>query len=187
MARSLRSLIVLTAWAALGLSGFSDPTPNPAAPGTPAPKKRLKEAEASPTPASPEFENVRKAIEALTPEQRKRFQENFWRWTNLPPEEKKLLRDREELRKKLMEQDVQTALQESGLQLEGEQREKFVLRYSEERKKIEEELRKETMEKRKPLVKDLIARLRSEFSGNPVAPVAPVETTQSSGLAPGKQ
>jgi hypothetical protein len=184
MARSLRSLIVLAAvWAVLGVQGFADPAPN--TPNTPAPKKqRPKDAEAAPTPPPPEFENVRKAIEALTPEQRKRFQENVWRWVNLPPEEKKLLRDREEIRKKLMEQDVQTALQESGLQLEGEQREKFVLRYSEERKKIEEELRKETMEKRKPLVKDLIARLRSEFSGNPVTPA---ETTQSTGLAPAKQ
>ena len=66
-----------------------------------------------PTP-SPEFENVRKALDALTPEQRKRFQENFWRWANLPPEEKKALRDREEVRKKFMEQEVQAAIQEAG-------------------------------------------------------------------------
>src|SRR3954451_368554 len=57
-------------------------------PGTPA---------ASP---SPELENVRKALEALTPEQRKDFRENLSRWMNLSPDEKQALREREELRRK---------------------------------------------------------------------------------------
>ena len=115
-------------------------------------------------PKGPAFENVRKALEALTPEQRQRFQENFIRWANLPPEEKKALRDREEVRRQYMEQEVQAAIQESGLQLDGDRRELFVKRYSEERRLIEEQLRKEMNEKRKPLVRALIARLRSEFS-----------------------
>ncbi len=177
MARSLRSLILLSALAMLGVQGFAEPPPAAKPASDPADKKRRKEQEATP---SPEFENVRKALDALTPEQRKRFQENFWRWANLSPEEKKALRDREDIRKKVMEQDVQVAIQESGLQLEGERKEQFVKRYTEERKKIEEELRKETMEKRKPLVKDMIARLKAEFSGA----VAPADTTPSPGLAP---
>ena len=37
------------------------------------------------------FKNVRKALDELTPEQRQRFQENFLRWSNLSPEEKKAL------------------------------------------------------------------------------------------------
>ena len=44
-------------------------------------------------PPSPEFENVLKALEALSPEQRKRFRENFLRWSNLPPNEKRALRE----------------------------------------------------------------------------------------------
>src|SRR4051812_29260972 len=55
---------------------------------------------------SPEFENVRKAIEALTPEQRKRFQENFARWATLSPEEKRALRDQNELRRKRIKDEV---------------------------------------------------------------------------------
>src|SRR6202044_2365403 len=51
---------------------------------------------------SPEFENVRKTLETLTPEQRKRFRENFIRWMNLSPEEKKILREREEMRREVM-------------------------------------------------------------------------------------
>ena len=41
-------------------------------------------------PMSPEFQNARRALEALSPEQRQRFIENFKRWSNLPPEEKRL-------------------------------------------------------------------------------------------------
>jgi hypothetical protein len=122
------------------------------------------------------FENVRKALEALTPEQRKRFQENLIRWANLSPEEKKALRDREEMRKQMMEQETNAAIQESGLQLDAERREQFIKRYIEGRRQIEEQLHKDLNEKRKPLVRDLQTRLRSEFisEGTPVAPVAPV-------------
>ena len=83
---------------------------------------------------SPQLENVRKAIEALTPEQRKRFQENFWRWANLTPEEKKSLRDRDEMRRKFMRDEVEAALKESGLQLDGERKAEFIKRYGEGRR-----------------------------------------------------
>jgi hypothetical protein len=174
MARSLPQLILLTACAVLSVQAFADPSPNPE-------KKARKERDGTP---SPEFENVRKALDALTPEQRKRFQENFWRWANLSPEEKKALRDREEVRKKFMEQDVQAAIQEAGLQLDGERRAQFIQRYGEERRKIEEQLRKETMEKRRPLVKEMIARLKSEFSGGAPAPSEPAIAPASTPVAP---
>ncbi len=135
-------------------------------------------------PIGPAFDNVRRALEALTPEQRKRFADNLVRWANLSPEEKKALRDKEEVRKKLVEQETDAAIQESGLQLEGDRREQFIKRYGEGRRLIEEQLRKEMGEKRKPLVRELVNRLRTEFAteGTPavsspgndvVAPVAP--------------
>ncbi len=113
---------------------------------------------------SPEFENVRKALEALTPEQRKRFQENFLRWSNLPPEKKEALRDREEFRRKRMAEEIDVAIRDTGLELDKERRELFVKRYAEERRKVEEQLRKEWEEKRKPLLADLVARLKAEFT-----------------------
>ncbi len=113
---------------------------------------------------SPEMQNVRKAVDALGPEQRKRFAENLVRWANLPPEQKKALRDHEEMRKQFMEEEIKTALKESGLQLDGERREQFIKRYGEERRKIEEQLRADMMEKRKPLVRELLGRLKTEFS-----------------------
>ena len=114
---------------------------------------------------APEFENARKAIEALSPEQRKRFQENFMRWMNLSPEEKKTLREREEWRKEIMAQEVEHALKQSGLTLDPVHRELYAKRYAEERRAIEMQLRKEVEEKRRPLVQALISRLKQEFSG----------------------
>jgi hypothetical protein len=173
MAGSVRLLTFLAA-GALSATAFSETEAEK--PASPPPKKlpgawlAARKAPLDGTP-SPEFENVRRALDALTPEQRKRFQENFQRWANLPPEEKKALRDREAVRKKFMQQEVEVVLRESGLQLEGERREQFFKRYALERRKIEEQLRKETSEKRKPLVRELIERLRSEFAAP--APVAP--------------
>lgn len=168
MARSFSQLILCGALAGLVSSAFAEP----AAPGNAAnpDKKKRKDFDATP---SPEFANVRKALDELTPEQRKRFQENFLRWSNLSPEEKKALRDREEMRKKFMEQEVMAAIQEVGLTLDGERRAQFIQRYGQERKKIEEQLRKEMNEKRRPLVKEVLARLKAEFSGNAPAPAEP--------------
>jgi hypothetical protein len=118
----------------------------------------------APLPPNPAMENVRRALQGLTPEQRKRFEENFVRWSNLSPAEKKILAEREEVRKKFIEQEVAMAITESGLQLEGERRQQFIRRYGEERRKIEEQLHRETMERRKPMVRELIARLKKEFT-----------------------
>ena len=121
-------------------------------------------------PDAEKFENVRKAVEALTPEQRKRFQENFQRWSNLSPEEKKSLADRDIFRRKKIAEDIDAALKEAGLELDAERRGLFARRYGEERHKIEEQLRKELDDRRRPLLKEVIARLKAEFSsGNPAA------------------
>ena len=126
-------------------------------------------------PDAEKFENVRKALEALTPEQRKRFQENFLRWSNLPPEEKKALADREIFRRKKIAEEIDTALKEAGLELNAEHRELFARRYGEERHKIEEQLRKELDDKRRPLLQEVIARLKAEFSAGTPATGKPAD------------
>lgn len=175
MVGSLRILIlplILGSFAASALGQATTETPQSTPPGKKGQGtwwKRATKGDLDGTP-SPELDNVRRALDALTPEQRKRFQENIVRWSNLPPDEKKALRDREEVRKKFMQQEVDAAIQNSGLQLDGTQRELFAKRYAEERRKIEEQLRKETNEKRKPLVRDMLGRLKSEFRGSVAAP-----------------
>lgn len=129
-------------------------------------KKKAERAAAN----SPEFDNVRKAIDALTPEQRKRFQENFQRWINLSPDEKRTMRDRDEARRKQISDEIDAAVTQSGLQLEGERRARFAKRYAEERRRVEMQLRRESEEKRKPLVQDIIGRLTAEFSEGALTP-----------------
>ena len=118
---------------------------------------------------SPEFDNVRRAIEALTPEQQKRFQENFLRWSNLPPEEAKALRERAEVRRKKIQEAINNALAEAGLDLDKEKKQQFYRRYFEERRKVEAQLWKELEEKRKPLMKEIIGKLKDEFSAQQAA------------------
>jgi hypothetical protein len=137
-------------------------------------------------PGRPEFENVRRAMESLTPEQRQRFKENLVRWMNLPPDEKRALRDREEQRREKVAVEIDAAVKESGLILTPLQREQFARRYSEERLHVEQRLRQEMEEKRKPLVRDIIARLKNEFSasgalssGAPSTPASGTTTIQT--------
>lgn len=127
-----------------------------------------------------ELENVRKAIEALSPEQRKRFTQNLAKWANLSPEEKRALRDRDVIRRKRMNQDIDRAIEETGLDLKGPRRAQFVRRYVEERRKLEERLRLETEEKRGQGVKEIVAQLKGEFSApsstESAAPATPTAT-----------
>jgi uncharacterized membrane protein len=139
-------------------------TATPVGLSTPAAKKKGPR-EASPAgKLSPELENVRKALEALSPEQREQFRQNFARWISLTADDKKSLRDLQETRRKHMQEEIEEAIVQSGLQLDPERRQMFVKRYSEERKKIEEALRKETEEKRGPRLEELRNRLKSEFN-----------------------
>ena len=163
MARKLRLLTLAASLASLAVA-VAEPQagrPGQLRPGGPRPGDN-----------TPEMQNVRRALEALPPEQRKRFAENLARWSNLSPEQKKVLGDHEEMRKKFMEEEIAVAVKETGLVLEGERREQFVRRFGEERRKIEEQLRSEMMEKRKPLVRDLIQRMKAEFSSPGRTPTA---------------
>ena len=63
-----------------------------------------------------------------------------------------------------MAEDIDAALKDAGLELDAERRELFARRYGEERHKIEEQLHKELDEKRQPLLKEVIAKLKAEFS-----------------------
>jgi len=163
MARACR-LLIFVALATISSAWSQTPPPSPATP-----PERQKRSEKG-GKKSPELDNVRKAIDALSPQQRKRFQENFWRWTNLSHEEKKSLRDRDESRRKRMAEQIEAAIKETGLELDKERRELFAKRYAEERRRIEEQLRREMDEKRTPLLNDLVGRLKTEFSATPSVP-----------------
>ncbi len=85
----------------------------------------------------------------------------------MTPEEQELYRDRELFRREKVAEEIQDAINKSGLKLDDDQREVFALRYTQERRKIEEALRKEMDQKRHTMVGDMLARLKLEFSGAP--------------------
>jgi dsDNA-binding SOS-regulon protein len=157
------------------------PTPSPA-PVTPAPlpaPARIPNF-AAPTPAarpSPtaqpkppkpdEWTEARHLFEQLSPDQKNKFLDNLDQWKAMSPEEQELFRDRELFRREKIAQEIQEAINKSGLKLDDDQREVFALRYTQERRKIEEALRKEMDQKRQSMVGDMLSRLKVEFTGTP--------------------
>jgi len=79
------------------------------------------------------------------------------------PEERKVLREREQAYRARVKLEVDAALRDSGLRLEGEKREQFEQRYLQERRRIEHELRQETEAKRQQQLPALQERLKKEF------------------------
>ena len=95
-----RFLIPLILASALGTAAHAQqPTP----PGGPGPHRPF---------GGPEFEKTREAFKQLSPEERQRWMENFRRWLELPPEQKKTLLDRQEFFHKRMHEDVETAIRD---------------------------------------------------------------------------
>jgi flagellar biosynthesis GTPase FlhF len=129
-----------------------------------------------------EFSDQHKFFEHLPPEQQDKFRENFQRWQNMTQQEKNALREREALRRQKMLQEVDKAIKESGLQLDPQTRQMYVIRYTQERRAIEQALQKEMEAKRRPLVQDLTNRLNAEFKA--MASPAPTAATSSSSPAP---
>ena len=161
LALSLGTALLL----ALPLFGQA-PASTPAAGPVASQKKAARRAGTPAASPSPELENVRKALEALTPEQRKDFRENLNRWMNLAPDEKQALREREELRRKHRAEEIADALKQLGIDLDPPRRQAFMRRYTEERRKVEEQIRQETEARRATMVADILARLKVEFSSS---------------------
>ena len=113
------------------------------------------------------LEAFRRSFEQLTPEQQQRFLQNYHRWEDLTAEEREILRQRQRMREKKRDEDTAEALQKSGLHLNEDQRERFRKRYQQERRKLEEQLLKETQERRQAGNTAIIEQLRKEFSSGP--------------------
>lgn len=102
----------------------------------------------------------------MSPEERQKWFQRLKEFSDLPADKKKEIFERSEFLRRKMREDVEAALKESGLTLTDEQKKKFAERYFEERKKIEEELRKQMDEIRQPKLHALTDKLRQEFAGS---------------------
>ena len=118
----------------------------------------------------PEFRNPRERWMAMPPEDRQVFRRNAERWIQMGPEERKIMREREKTYRERVQREVDTALRDSGLRLEGEKRAQFEQRYLQERRRIEHSLRQEIDSKRQEQLPALQERLKREFQEpSPVA------------------
>ena len=116
----------------------------------------------------------------MPPEDRQIFRRNAERWMQMGPEERKIMRERERLYRERVTREVEAALRDSGLRLEGEKRDQFEQRYLQERRRIERNLRQETEAKRQQELPALQERLKKEFqepSPAVTAPSAPAAST----------
>jgi len=125
----------------------------------------------TPQPASSaRIEELRKSIEQLPPEQQEKVLQNLHRWQALSPEERDYIRQQEHIRHVKQEEAITEAYQKSGLHLTEAQRAQFRKRYVEERKKLEEELAKESQERRTAGNTTIIDQLKKEFSAPKTSP-----------------
>jgi hypothetical protein len=169
MARGIASLIfAFSATAALLCAAEDRPTPAPC----PA-KSDGGKANGSPRKervfpgGAVDADKAKEAFRNMGPEERERWLRRFRDWADLPPEKKKSLADRQEFFRRKMREDIEAAQKELGLELSDDQKKVFAQRYFDERRKIEEDLRREMEEGRKPRVKALVEKLRQEFAAQP--------------------
>jgi hypothetical protein len=112
----------------------------------------------------PDADKAREAFRNMSDEERERWTKRIREWAEMPPEKKKSLADREEFFRKKIKEDIDAAIQKTGLTLDEEQTKLFAERYLDGRRKIESELRKEIDEKRGPRVDAMIEKLKEEFT-----------------------
>jgi hypothetical protein len=101
----------------------------------------------------------------MSPQQRQQLQMNAERWQQMDAEERRTFRDQQAWRQMRLKREAEAAMRDSGLQLEAERRAAFEKRYIEERRRIDQELRRELREKRQRELAPVVERLKKEMGG----------------------
>jgi hypothetical protein len=117
---------------------------------------------------------------AMPPDERQVFRRNAERWMQMGPEERKVMREREKLYRAQVQREVDAALRDTGLRLEGDKRTQFEQRYLQERRRIEHSLRQEVESKRQQQLPALQERLKKEFQ-EPSSATGPTTGPAASG------
>jgi len=105
----------------------------------------------------------RERFNQLSPEERQAFHRNAERWLRMSPEQQKMLREREQIRRTQMKAEAEVVLRQMGLRLDPAAQGQFESRYMQERRRIERQLRMETEARRQQQLPQLNERLKSEF------------------------
>ncbi|MEO8206762.1 MAG: hypothetical protein ABI615_11320 [Chthoniobacterales bacterium] len=165
-----RFLFVLVAVLLLPAAGFAqDPSPKASSPA----KSEVLPPPPPPPPGDfkpPNAPNLpprmREWYEKMPETERGKFLENFRKWQQMGDDEKRHFRERAVMERQRIQAAIDAAVQKSGLTLDKDQREAFERRYMQERRKIEQTLRKELQSKRDLLLEGVIVNLKNEFSSS---------------------
>ena len=111
-------------------------------------------------------------LQKLTPEKRAELWRAVWTVMNLPADKRQMLLGMEEERRKMAREEIERTISDNGLQLDEARKKAFVTRYFEERRAIEEALRKESEEKRRQLLGTMREKLKQEFGSAAGTPVS---------------
>ncbi len=96
----------------------------------------------------------------LTPEENAAYERNLARWQALPLEDKREIRG---LVTERMQEEMEKAYTNSGLNLSGDQREIFAVRYRQERRQLERDIQEKAAVERARRMPEIMDRLRHEF------------------------
>ena len=99
----------------------------------------------------------------------------------MSPQERDVLRQRENLRQAQIKRETEAALRDSGLRLDQEKRSQFESRYIQERRRMEQTLRQQIESERQKEIPALIQQLKREFQLEPSggAKAKPLESPKS--------
>ena len=81
----------------------------------------------------------------------------------MSPEERNVMRQRENLHREAIKRETEAALRDSGLRLSPQERAEFESRYIQERRKVEQSLRQQIEAQRQQQLPALIQQLKKEF------------------------
>jgi hypothetical protein len=99
----------------------------------------------------------------MPPDARQNFQRNAELWMQMSPDQRNIMRQRENMRRQIISRDADAAVRDSGLQLNPQERARFESRYIQERRKVEQTLRQQIETERQKEIPELIQQLRKEF------------------------
>jgi hypothetical protein len=121
----------------------------------------------------------------ISPEERQTFRRNAEQWIRLNPQQQKVLREREQIRRQQLKTEAEAAMRNMGLRLDPNAQGQFEARYLQERRRIERQLRLEVEVKRQQQLPQLNERLKNEFQSRP-GTSAPTSNPNNSPSGSGK-
>src|SRR6266513_678961 len=132
---------------------------------------------------APSGQSIKERWLAMPPDARQNFQRNAQLWMQMTPEQRSLMRQRENVRRQTMTREADAAVRDSGLQLSPQERSQFESRYIQESRKDEQGLRQQIEAERQKEIPALIQQLKKEFQIDQPgkSPVAKPPASQKSG------